>query len=152
MWNKILKKFKRSIDMELLEIEITKFYKHHHLSFKFRLSPPRKIIFICFIKSPLKMIQNDEKYFLFHLKSSFCSWDTCIFVVAFLIMLKKKTLIIKLRLISKFMTSQTTQHKYNTFITPYLKGKGNHTMRFSQLIEYIFRNIFLETSNTKCSG
>ena len=50
------------------------------------------------------------------------------------------------------MTSQTTQHKYNTFIMQYLKGTGNHTMQFSQLIEYKFRNIFLETSNTKCGG
>ena len=32
------------------------------------------------------------------------------------------------------------------------RSKGNHTMKFGQLIEYKMRNIFLEQSLTKCDG
>ena len=32
------------------------------------------------------------------------------------------------------------------------RSKGNRTMKFSQLIEYNMRNIFLEKSYTKCGG
>ena len=32
------------------------------------------------------------------------------------------------------------------------RGKDNHTMKFGELIEYNMRNIFLETSYTKCGG
>ena len=39
---------------------------------KVGLSPSKKVRDICFIESPLK---NDEKYFLFHLKSSSRSQD-----------------------------------------------------------------------------
>ena len=38
--------------------------------FKVGLSPSEKVFFICFYENPLK---NDEKCFLFHLKSSFSS-------------------------------------------------------------------------------
>ena len=33
-----------------------------------------------------------------------------------------------------------------------LRGKGNQTIKFGQLIEYNKRNIFLEKSYTKCGG
>ena len=32
------------------------------------------------------------------------------------------------------------------------RSKGNQAMKFSQLIEYNMKNIFLEKSYTKCSG
>ena len=32
------------------------------------------------------------------------------------------------------------------------RSKGNHTVKFDQLIEYSMRNIFLEKSYTKCGG
>ena len=32
------------------------------------------------------------------------------------------------------------------------RSKGNHTMKFDQLIEYHIENIFLEKSYTKCVG
>ena len=32
------------------------------------------------------------------------------------------------------------------------RSKGNHTMKFGQLIEYNMRNIVLEKSYTKCGG
>ena len=58
-----------------------------------------------------------------------------------------------IRLVSNFMTSQPGKQ---TIVIPVLpnisKGKGNQTMRFNQLIEYIMRNAFLEKSYKKCSG
>ena len=33
-----------------------------------------------------------------------------------------------------------------------LRGKGNQTIKFGQLIEYNTRNIFVEKSRTKCAG
>ena len=32
------------------------------------------------------------------------------------------------------------------------RSKGNHTMKFSQLIEYNIRNIYLEKLYIKCGG
>ena len=36
------------------------------------------------------------------------------------------------------MTSQPGKHNCNTYITQYLKSKGNHTMKLGQLIETFF--------------
>ena len=33
-----------------------------------------------------------------------------------------------------------------------LRSKGNGTMKFGRLIDYIMRNIFLEKSYAKCNG
>ena len=51
-------------------------------------------------------LKNDEKCFSFHLKSSFHSQDIETFILSFWAC-RKKGLIRKIRLISKFMTSQT---------------------------------------------
>ena len=72
------------------------------IAFKVGLSPSKKVCVICFIESPLKMI---KKCFLFHLESSFRSQDTKVFIMTFW-SCRKKGLIRKGRLISKFMTSQ----------------------------------------------
>ena len=40
----------------------------------------------------------------------------------------------------------------NTYISQYSTCKGNQTMKYSQLIEYNTRNIFVEKSYTKCAG
>ena len=37
-------------------------------------------------------------------------------------------------------------------MTNIARRKGNQEMKFSQLIEYKMRNIFLEISSTKCRG
>ena len=37
-------------------------------------------------------------------------------------------------------------------LTNISRSKGNQAMKFSQLIEYNMKNIFLEKSYTKCSG
>ena len=51
------------------------------------------------------------------------------------------------------MTSQPGKHIIAIHILPNIsRGKGNHTMKFGQLIEYNMRNIFLKKSFTKCSG
>ena len=40
----------------------------------------------------------------------------------------------------------------NTHISNISRSKGNRAMKFSQLMEYNMRNIFLEKSYTKCGG
>ena len=36
------------------------------------------------------------------------------------------------------------RNNYNTHFAPYLRSKGNQTMKFGQLIEYNNKNIFLQ--------
>ena len=56
-------------------------------------------------------------------------------------------------LISKFMTLQPGKQTIVIHILPNIsKSKDNQTMKFGQLIEHNMWNIFLEKSDTKCSG
>ena len=65
----------------------------------------------------------------------------------------KNDLIRKIRLISKFMTSQPGKQAIAIHILPNIsRSKGSQTMKFAQLIEYYLRNIFLEKPYTKCGG
>ena len=65
----------------------------------------------------------------------------------------KKGLIRKMRLLSKFMSSQTGNQTIVIQKFPNLwRSKGNITMKFGQLIEYNTRNIVLEKSYIKCGG
>ena len=65
--------------------------------------------------------------------------------------MQKNGFIRKIRLISKFMTSQPWKQTIAINILPnILRSKGNQTTKFGQLIEYKLRNIFLEKSYTKC--
>ena len=85
----------------------------------------------CLIESPFK---NDEKCFLFHLKSSFCSQAISVFVTTFW-SYGKNGLIIKMRLILKLMTSQPGLQTNAIHILPNTsQSKGNQTMKFGQLI------------------
>ena len=52
-----------------------------------------------------KLFKNDEKCFIFHVKSSFCSQDIHIFVLT-LWLCRRNSLIRMMRLISNFLTSQ----------------------------------------------
>ena len=62
-------------------------------------------------------------------------------------------LIKKIRLISKFLTSQLDKQTIVIHIFPNIsKSKGNQTIKFGQLIECNTRNIFLEKSCAKCGG
>ena len=57
----------------------------------------------------------------------------------------------KIRLISKFMTSQSGKQTIAINTLPkILRSKGNQSMKFTQLIEYNMKNIILEKSYTKC--
>ena len=57
----------------------------------------------------------------------------------------------KIRLISKFMTSQTGKQTIAIHILSNIsRSKSNRTMKFGQLIECNMRNIFLKNSFTKC--
>ena len=63
----------------------------------------------------------------------------------------KSGLIRKVRLISKFTTSQPGKQTIAIHIlTNISRSKGNQTMKFGQLIEYDMRTIFLEKSFSKC--
>ena len=65
----------------------------------------------------------------------------------------KNGLIRKIRLISKFMTSQPGCQTIAIHILPnILRSKGNQTMKFGQLIEYSLRNSYVEKSYTKYAG
>ena len=56
-------------------------------------------------------------------------------------------------MISKFMMSQTGQKIITMHILANIsRSKGSQKMKFSQLIEYNMRNIFLENSYTKSGG
>ena len=111
---------------------------------KVGLSPSKKI-FICFIESPLKMMKN----VFFHLQSSFRSQDIYVFVTSFW-SCRKYGLIKKVRLTSKFLTSQPGLQTIAILILPNIsQSKGNQTMKFYQLIEYIKRNIFLQKLSQK---
>ena len=61
----------------------------------------------------------------------------------------------KIRLISKFITSQSGQQKIAIhMLTNISRIQDNQATKFGQVIEYIanMRNIFLEKSYTKCGG
>ena len=59
-------------------------------------------------------------------------------------------LIRTLRLISKFMTSQSGKQIISIDILPNIsRSIGNHTMKFGQLIEYNMRHIFLKKNYTQ---
>ena len=96
-----------------------------------------------------KLFKNDQKC-LFGLKSSFrsqylflmTSWSY-----------RKSNYIRKIRLISKSMRSQRGQKTIATHLFPNMsRSKGNHVMKFGQLIGYNTRKIFVEKLYTKCGG
>ena len=58
-----------------------------------------------------------------------------------------------IRLVSKFMMPHPRKQTTATYILSNIsRGKGNQTVKFSQLIEYNMRSIFLGKSYTKCGG
>ena len=82
-----------------------------------------------------KPFKNDEKCFLFHLKSCFSSH------------IKKRP---DIRLISKFMTSQPgSQSVAIQILLNISRNKSNQAMKFRQLIKYNNGNTFLEKSCRK---
>ena len=59
----------------------------------------------------------------------------------------------KIRLISKFTTSQPEKQRTEIHVLPSIsRNKGNQTIKFGQLIGYNTSNIFLEKSYTKFGG
>ena len=77
------------------------------------------------LPASMKDFKNDEKCFLFYVKSSFCSRDIQIFVPTFLVM---QTFLVK------HISSNIS------------RSKSSQTIKFGQLIEYIMENMFLEKS------
>ena len=65
----------------------------------------------------------------------------------------KNGLIKKIRLTSKFMTSQPGYQTVAIHILSNIsRSKSNQAMKFGQLIRYKMRNIFLENSYPNCGG
>ena len=59
----------------------------------------------------------------------------------------------KIRLISKFMTSQSWKQTVTIHILSSIsRNKANQTMKFGQLLECNMKNIFLEKLKIKCGG
>ena len=51
----------------------------------------------------------------------------------------------KLKLISKFMTSEPEKHTITIIVLTHItRSKGNQTDKFGQLIEYNVKNLFLQ--------
>ena len=89
-----------------------------------------------------KPFKNDEKCFLFHLKSSFRSQDILVFVTTFS-SCRKNGLIRKIWLPLKFMTSQPALQTIAIHILLNIsQSKCNQTMVFGPLIECSKRNVF----------
>ena len=88
--------------------------------------------------------KNDEKCFLFHLKSYFRSQDIKVIIMSFW-SCRKNGLIRNIRLTSKFMTSQPSLQTVAIRIFLNIsQRKGNQTMKFGQLIECNKINTFLK--------
>ena len=102
----------------------------------------RKICGICVIESPLKMMKN---VFYFIVKALFVLKIFNFFSRHFGHIGKKTDLIRKIRLFSKFMTSQPCLQAIAIYMLPNIsQSKGNETGKFGQLIEHNLRNIFLQ--------
>ena len=90
-----------------------------------------------------KPFKSDKKFFLFQLKSSFCSQD--IQVVTTFWSCRKSGLIRKIRLTSKFMTWQPGWETIAIHKLPNIsQSKDNQAMKIGQLIEYNKRNIWFQ--------
>ena len=64
-----------------------------------------------------------------------------------------KGLIRKLRLILKFMTSQTGKQTITIHILPNIsRSKSNQVMKIGPINQYKMRNFFPEKSHLKCGG
>ena len=103
------------------------------------LSPFQKKLFYLLQWRPFKI---DENCFLFHVKISFRSK----FLSYPFGHIKKNGLLRKIRLISKFMTSQPTITIH--ILSNISRNKGKQTLKFGQLIAYKI-NIFLRKSCRK---
>ena len=103
--------------------------------FKVGLSPSKKVGFICFNESLLKMMNNA---FYFILKALLVTKLT--FCLDFYGHAWKRQ-----RYISKFMTSQTETQTVTINILPDI-SKTLSISKFDQFIEYYVRNIFLQKS------
>ena len=114
--------------------------KFQQQNIKAWLSPSKN----CLVILDWKPFKNDDKCFLFYLKSACHSQDILVFVTIFR-SCKKNGLIRKISLTSKFMSSQPGLQTIAIHILPNIsQSKGNQTLKFGQFIEYNKRNIFLQ--------
>ena len=97
-------------------------------------------------------ISDNQKPFkkpvFFHMKSSFRYWD--IYFFPNFLFMQKNDLTRKLRLITKFMTSQAGQKMIAIHILPNIsRSKINQGMKLGKLMKFSKTNIFLQKSCRK---
>ena len=123
---------KKSLKMVIFQQELLKSDSNHP-------KKKQKKAFYFLQWSPFK---NDEKCFLYHLKSSFRSQDIYIFVMTFW-SYRKSSLIRKISLTEKFMTPLPGSQTIAIHILPNtLWSRANQTMKLGQLLEYNKKNTF----------
>ena len=125
---------------QLYQINVKRLSRYEQRSLKLDSHLPKKIFFIRFSESPLKMMKNT---FYFIIKALFIlkifKFLSCHFVHV-----KKTSLIRKIRLILTFLTSQTGQQTIAIHMLPNIsRCKGDQTLKFGHITEYNNRNIFL---------
>ena len=118
----------------LLFFQLSRVFSDDQLLF---LSLAQDFIVISKVQSQIwgtwNSFKNDGKCFLFHLKSSFWSQDIFFFFSVFV--MYKNGLIWKIRLITKFMLSQSGWPTIAIHIlTNISRSKGNQEIKFIQLI------------------
>ena len=94
------------------------------------------------------LLKMTKKAFYFTIKPLFVLkiFKLCLYFSV----MQENGLIGKIKLISKFMTSQPDQQAVKiNILTNISRSKENQAMQFGQLTEYHMRNIFLEESYTK---
>ena len=90
------------------------------------------------------LLISTQNLFLFSRYLSFC---------LDLLVLQQNGLIRKIRLTSKFMTSQPGKQTIVIYVLKnILRNKDNQAMKFGQLREYNMKNIFFEKPCTNCGG
>ena len=99
-----------------------------------------------------KRLQNDEKYFLFYLKSSFSSEDIEVFFFTFwscLLHLFRKNDKVNFKF---YEVTAWLSNIVRHILSNISRSKDNQTMKFGQLMEYKMRKVFLEKSYAKRDG
>ena len=111
--------------------------------FSLHVLPQRGTLRSKTISGNWKPFKNHERCFLFHLKSSFCSWDISIFFWNFghvgKLLDKKAKVNFKIYDVRNWKKSNFNTH-----------SQDNRTMKYSQLMEHNIRKTIFEKSCAKC--
>ena len=105
---------------------------------------PRNFFYVLQWKPFKKLFKNDEKCFLFHVKSSFCLWDICIFILTFWLYRKRltKKAMVNFKI---YDVTDWTSNNYNKHIAQYLKKERQpQHEKYNMRYAYSMKNILLK--------